>query len=478
MTRLAAIQLEQALKSGNIDAADWPETARALAGIFASLDYSMSNGKLDDIQGRGDGAFGRTARGVEKIYGASTARLMPHGSSLTNLALAQALRLTLGRPPRVLAERTLHLSSLGGLILSEADVNWIDREYLPHLGVQMPVTPQQLNEALEKGEYDAAWLTVPTYTGFLADCAAIAEVCRRHNVKFLADSAWGALQGLLPDYPPSPAGVADAAAVSLHKSGIGLSGASVALFNDEELLRGYDEATVLGLVSTSPPYYAGLAMEKTLEWWYSEQGRLTGNRLPKAAKAFATAVESIPGFSYIDPESLGAGIEQNPSHVLFRTVQTGLTGYQIQSALADREIDAEMATLDSLLFLFGPNHVATWPRLVTALQEIVARAEKRFVKRELPSPPQRPPKVMDLHKAFYAPHRQLPATDAIGKVSAQFIAAYPPGSALLVPGEEITADVIDYLLRLESEGSRLKGVIGKLAENGLRTVANSNNQKG
>jgi lysine decarboxylase len=47
--------------------------------------------------------------------------------------------------------------------------------------------------------------------------------------------------------------------------------------------------------------------------------------------------------------------------------------------------------------------------------------------------------------------------DAIGRVSAEAIAGYPPGIPVLLPGERITGDVIEYLRSLQSVGARLHG---------------------
>jgi arginine/lysine/ornithine decarboxylase len=47
--------------------------------------------------------------------------------------------------------------------------------------------------------------------------------------------------------------------------------------------------------------------------------------------------------------------------------------------------------------------------------------------------------------AFFGPRRDVPATDAIGEIAAEQITPYPPGIPAIVPGERITAAVVDYL---------------------------------
>ena len=46
---------------------------------------------------------------------------------------------------------------------------------------------------------------------------------------------------------------------------------------------------------------------------------------------------------------------------------------------------------------------------------------------------------------------------AIGRISCESIAGYPPGVPALLPGERVTTEVVDYLHALTSAGARLHG---------------------
>jgi lysine decarboxylase len=47
--------------------------------------------------------------------------------------------------------------------------------------------------------------------------------------------------------------------------------------------------------------------------------------------------------------------------------------------------------------------------------------------------------------------------DAVGRISCESIAGYPPGVPSLLPGERVTPEVIAYLRALTSAGARLHG---------------------
>ena len=59
--------------------------------------------------------------------------------------------------------------------------------------------------------------------------------------------------------------------------------------------------------------------------------------------------------------------------------------------------------------------------------------------------------------AFLGAADVIGVDDAIGRVSAEAIAGYPPGIPVLLPGERITEDVIAYLRSLKAVGARLHG---------------------
>ena len=53
------------------------------------------------------------------------------------------------------------------------------------------------------------------------------------------------------------------------------------------------------------------------------------------------------------------------------------------------------------------------------------------------------------------PHETLPATAAVGRVSAELVAPYPPGVPVLAPGEVITAAALDALRATLADGGRI-----------------------
>src|SRR4030095_2748201 len=65
-----------------------------------------------------------------------------------------------------------------------------------------------------------------------------------------------------------------------------------------------------------------------------------------------------------------------------------------------------------------------------------------------------PEVVLSPRDAYSAHHAPASAQDAIGRVSAELVAPYPPGIPVLAPGERITGEAIDGLLRALADGTQ------------------------
>jgi arginine decarboxylase len=65
--------------------------------------------------------------------------------------------------------------------------------------------------------------------------------------------------------------------------------------------------------------------------------------------------------------------------------------------------------------------------------------------------------IMTPRQADRSPQRRISIDRSIGQISAESICPYPPGIPVLIPGEIITAEVIDYLQQIFDLGGELTG---------------------
>ena len=87
------------------------------------------------------------------------------------------------------------------------------------------------------------------------------------------------------------------------------------------------------------------------------------------------------------------------------------------------------------------------------LQGMGGRRQSELLKAALRLPPQR----MSPREAFFSSRASVPLRDAVGAVCAEMVVLYPPGVALVWPGEEITEEVIEYIVAAREAGLRFQG---------------------
>jgi arginine/lysine/ornithine decarboxylase len=60
--------------------------------------------------------------------------------------------------------------------------------------------------------------------------------------------------------------------------------------------------------------------------------------------------------------------------------------------------------------------------------------------------------------AFYSDGELVNVNDSVGRVSTEIVTVYPPGIPLLVPGEEISQDALNYLRNMAGLGAIIDGL--------------------
>jgi lysine decarboxylase len=67
----------------------------------------------------------------------------------------------------------------------------------------------------------------------------------------------------------------------------------------------------------------------------------------------------------------------------------------------------------------------------------------------------RPTFGVSIRDAFFSSSEMVSATKAIGRISADLIAPYPPGVPVVTPGEVLTEEILTGLAAVAAEGVRI-----------------------
>jgi arginine decarboxylase len=441
--------------------------AGADPGLRAAIgDRALALDICQDIEGIDVGPYPTPYQRAEELaavaYDAGIAWFLTNGATQGN----HALTLAVARPgKRVLVQRNSHASVVDGLVLSGGMASFVSPEYDDELGMAHTVTPQALEAALaaEPG-ISAVFMVSPTYYGMAADVAGCAEVAHRHDAALIVDCAWGSHFGFHPGLPDSPLHLgADVELASTHKIVGSMTQSAMLLLAEGGLVDPDEVARCIRLVRSTSPNSLLLASLDSARRQLAAHGEALLDRTIEASFRAREAIDRIPGVAVVGEGMVGRpGVfGWDPLRIVIDVRQTGCTGYELAAELrAGSDIYIELATHATIVLVLGLGQpVEPLERFAHDFAEAVRRLTREGVGTAIVTPPS-PTEyeaVVPIRDAFLGRAEALPVEEAIGRVSVEAIAGYPPGVPTLLPGERVTTEVVAYLRALTAAGARLHG---------------------
>ena len=65
--------------------------------------------------------------------------------------------------------------------------------------------------------------------------------------------------------------------------------------------------------------------------------------------------------------------------------------------------------------------------------------------------------VLPLRDVFYRAKKAVPLAEAVGKICGEQVSFYPPGIPVLLPGEVITREIVEYCKAMKQLGLPVSG---------------------
>ena len=140
------------------------------------------------------------------------------------------------------------------------------------------------------------------------------------------------------------------------------------------------------------------------------------------------------------------------------TLGIGLAGIEVYDLLRDEyDIQMELGDIANVLaYISIGDRERDMERLISALVEIRRRYGREnggmFTQEYI-----EPRVAVSPQGAFYAPKESLPLMETRGRICSEFVMCYPPGIPILAPGEEITEEILAYIVYAREKGCSMTG---------------------
>lgn len=397
-----------------------------------------------------------------RLWGAARAHILVNGSTCGILA---AIRAYAGHDRGVVVARNCHKSVCNGIELCRLQPTYTYPEADPESGICGSITPKEVDRAL-RATPDARLVIVtsPTYEGVISDIAGIADVAHAHGALLLVDAAHGAHLGL-NGFSAHPVSLgADIVICSLHKTLPAPTQTALALVG-KTCPAPLAFASQLAVFETSSPSYVLMEQAARCIRLIEQQGSALCQAWKVRLDAFVGTVSALRHLRlYFHNDRPACMWGYDASKLVIGTRGTTLTGHALAEILRNTyKIEIEMAASDYVIAMTSlADTDQGFARLARALCEIDAQAEAQAIAAA--------PVLPQLH-ATCAPWKAtdrasvaLPVEKAVGRVSAEYVWAYPPGIPLIVPGERLCEQALAALADMQLRGTELHSTRGQMPE--------------
>jgi lysine decarboxylase len=202
-------------------------------------------------------------------------------------------------------------------------------------------------------------------------------------------------------------------------------------------------------------------------------GRAALTETIDSAAVLRDDVRGIEGYDVLDERICGTGgvHDFDPLRLAIDVRGTGAGGYEIAELMrVHDDVNMELAGENVVVAVLGMGEPvgATGPRLVAALRRAAAAVAARPAREHEPFAPPPPwgELAMSPRAAFLGPQEVVPAREAVGRIAAESLAAYPPGIPNVLPGERLSSETLDYVEQTLEQGGHLRGA----SDRRLRTL--------
>jgi arginine/lysine/ornithine decarboxylase len=423
---------------------------------------------LSEVQGLDDlhqpkGAILEAQRLAAMAWGADESFFLVNG---TSSGIVASLSTIANEGDNIIVPRNAHKSAIFGLIVSGANPIYIAPEINNSLGLLGGIDPTMLESKFStNANVKGVFGINPTYHGICSDLKKLIDITHQNKALFIADEAHG---NHVYFHNKLPAGAltlgADFVCQSIHKMSGSLTQSSILHIQGNGVDVSRLKANLQMAQNTSPSYLLLASLDLARSLIATKGKSLLGSLLEDIMWA-KEKIKNIPGIDVLDDGLIGqsAIFDYEPIRIVFSARRLGLLGYDLYKILRkEHNIEVEFGDYYYAICVLGlGTRQGDLQSLIKALEIISNEKYERPALRDWEEAlPPMPPIMLSPRIAFFSKRERVPWENAKGRISAEMITPYPPGIPAICPGEEITADIWDYLEKQRKEKRHLHGPPG------------------
>lgn len=359
---------------------------------------------------------------ASKIFGSKKSILSVNGSTCCILAAISAV---CSRGDTIIIARSCHKSVYNACYINELNIVYIEPQFYSELGIYTNITQDTVDKAIAiNPNAKAVVITSPTYEGIISEIRA--------DIPVIIDSAHGSHLGFADYLPKRTHG--DIVINSLHKTLPSLTQTAVIHIHNKKYIGSVKKYMDI-FESSSPSYILLASIEKCID--FLENSQSTFNKYERLLNNLYQKLNEIKNIKIFNND--------DPTRIIISA--NGYSGAELSAYLRQNGIETEGCGMNYVILISTVCDTEKgFELLISALSSLEAR-EKQAIYLDKINLPSKKYNTFEIKNTV-----QTVFKNSAGKISGEYIFAYPPGVPIIAPGEIISEDIIVYINTLIGKG--------------------------
>jgi arginine decarboxylase len=361
---------------------------------------------------------------------------------------------------KILVQRNIHKSVIGGMILSGAVPCYINPLYNKTFSIADKLNPNDIKIAIEKNpSVKVVVILNPSYYGVVSDLTKIVEIVHSYNKILIVDEAHGShfiFNEKLP-ITAMEAG-ADISIQSAHKTLPSITQSSYLHLKSDRV----DEKKIeyyLSILQTSSPSYLIMAFLDYSRYYMDNKGRGKLKDILDEIELLKVSVLKNDKLKILNYKNYDF------TRLVINTSCLGISGFSLDSLLQNKyNIWPEMSDLFNVVFIATvADNKTDFHNLTKVFKELKFVKNKEVFDGDFEKLKEIDCNIdyeiaMDLKDVSLRDYEYVDLKEAKNRISYDVVTPYPPGIPALNPGEIIKSEIIEYLELILNYGGKVNGI--------------------
>lgn len=425
---------------------------------------------FDDLH-HASGILKEAQERAARVYGADETYFLVNGSTV---GILSAILGNTKKGDTVLVARNCHKSVYHAIFINELKPVYLYPEFSGELQLNTEISVSAVKTALkEHSDIRAVILVSPTYDGVISDVGQIADAVHEYGIPLIVDQAHGAHLGFHSYFGENANRQgADVVIHSLHKTLPSLTQTALLHMNGSYANRRKVRRYLDMLQSSSPSYVLMASIDGCIRML--EEGEALFEPYVERLQKFREKTEELRRLRVIRTEHF------DPSKIVISVKDADITSRELYETLLDRyHLQMEMVSGTYVLAMTSVGDTEEgFERLWTALKELDQECDVRMSKAERDLKRDILGRIAPVEQVFTSAEMERILEDAwegdtqsdsdsvlhlrweesAGYISTEYAYLYPPGIPILVPGERISKEAVDTMLRYRELDFHIEGL--------------------